>query len=128
MKKVSLAVRVMALLQGGDNAKVVRFESKLQKYFDKQIKMREDQKETLLDKIADATEAAQEAVVNINLSRINETDGAESYCSVYVSTVNSKLSIVDELQAEIDSLDAEIDQFKKVQDFIYSVETPESNG
>ena len=121
MKKQTLASRVLAFLKGGDEAKLSRFESKLDKYFTKQIAMRKDKIETLEEKVVDATEELNETVVNIDVDRINSTEGAESYVVTYVQRVQEKQEVVDDLKAQIEDLKAEIAKFESLHDTVYSV-------
>lgn len=123
MKKVSLVSRALAFVQGGDEAKLTRFESKLQKFFRKQKSMREEQITNLREKIADAYETVNETVVSVAADRIKDTDSAEFYCATYVKSVEAKLDAVDALQTQIDTLEAEIAKFDKIEAAIYSVET-----
>lgn len=122
MKKVSLVSRALAFVKGGDEAKLTRFEGKLQKFFRKQKSMREEQITNLREKIADAYETVTETVISVAADRIKDTDSAESYCAVYIKAVEAKLDIVDSLQDQIDTLEAEIAKFNKIEEAIYSVE------
>lgn len=122
MKKQSLTDRVLAFLKGGDQAKLSRFESKLEKYFKKQIAMREEDISNLKEKIADATEELNETVVNVDLEKINSTDQAEDYVVTYIRNIQDREAVVAELQEAIDSLKAEIKALQKTQDTVYSVE------
>jgi prefoldin subunit 5 len=122
MKKQTLASRVLAFLKGGDEAKVARFESKLEKYFKKQIAMREESISNLEEKIADAKEELNETVVNVDVNRINSTDEAEGYVVVYLRSVQAKEAVVNGLQEQIDTLKEEIKALEKTQETVYSVE------
>ena len=121
MKKQSLASRVLAFFKGGDEAKLARFESKLQKYFKKQFDMRKENISNLEEKIADAKEELDETVVNVDLSRINSTDEAEGYVVSYLRAVQAKEAVVDGLQDQIDTLNKEIEALEKTQSTVYSV-------
>ena len=125
MKK-SLATRVLAFLKGGDEAKLVRFESKLDKYFKKQISMREDEIETLTEKIVDVTERLNEVVLNVNLDRVNATEGAEGYCPTYVTGVQRQMKVIEELKEQIEAKQAEIDFFKETQAVIEKASNSEA--
>jgi hypothetical protein len=122
MKKASLVQRVLAFVNGGDEQKLVRFETKLGKYFNKQISMRKETIENLEDKINDAQEALDETVVNVNVGAINDADGAENYCEKYVQAVMTKMAIIDEYKEEIKDLNAEIEQLEAAKTAIYSVD------
>lgn len=122
MKKQTLVDRVLSVLQGGDKAKISRFETKLTKYFSKQISMRRDKIENLQEKIDDAKETLNEAVLNVDLDAINGADGAEGYCSVYVSNLDNKLKVIESLETEIEDLQEEIERFEKIQASVYSAD------
>lgn len=122
MKKVSLVSRALVFLKGGDEAKLIRFESKLEKYFIKQIALRKEQISNLQDKIADAYEAVDEAVVTVAADRIKDTDTAEAYCKTYVQAVESKIDAVEVLESQIEAVEKEIAKLEKIQARIYNVE------
>lgn len=122
MKKQTLSSRVLAFLKGGDEAKLARFEGKLDNYFQKQVKMKTDAIATLQDKILDATEELNDTVLSVDVDRINKVEGAENYCSVYVRGVKAKLDVVDSFNAEIKELEEQIETLNKLQGVIYSVE------
>lgn len=122
MKKQSLVSRIMSLISGGDEGKLTRFEGKLSKYLAKQIQMRKDAIETLNEKIVDAKEALNDVVLGVDVDKVNTTDGAESYCSQYVSSVSSKIDTIEAFEAQIKSFEEEITRFNKIQAAIYSVE------
>ncbi len=121
MKKQSLTERVLNFLKGGDSAKLSRFESKLDKYFTKQVAMRQESISNLEEKIVDAKEELNETVVNVDLERINSTDQAEGYVVSYLRNVQAKEAVVDGLQEQIDTLNAEIKALEKTQATVYSV-------
>lgn len=121
MKKQTLASRVLAFLKGGDEAKLARFESKLEKYFKKQVDMRNEAISNLEEKIADATEELNETVVNVNPESINSTDQAENYVVTYLRGVQAKEAVIASLQEKIDTLKAEIASLEKTQNTVYSV-------
>lgn len=122
LKKPSLTDRVMALLTGGDKAKLTRFEVKLVKYFNKQIAMRKETIANLRDKIVDATEALSEAVTGVNVDSINNTDSQESYCSIYVSNLDNKLKVVEQHEASIAVQEKEIARFEKLVAVVFGEE------
>ena len=101
MKKLSFIERVKKFIQGGDEAKLARFDSKLQKFFAKQIAKRKEQIESLTDKIADEQERLQETILNVDVQAINSTEGTESYCARYVKSVEQVQDRIDELDAPI---------------------------
>jgi len=121
MKKVSLTDRALIFLQGGDKAKLMRFETKLDKYFRKQKALREEQISSLRDKIADAYEAVDEVVLAVAADRIKDTDSAENYCVTYVKAVENKMDAAEVMEAQIEQLEAEIAKLDKIEARIYNV-------
>lgn len=120
MTKKTLVERIMAILKGGDEAKLARFESKLGKYFDKQIAMRREEIETLKDKISDAEEALNDTIVNVSVESINSTDSVEGYCRTYVTSVDNKLKVIEDLEERIKAREEEITRLEKLRDRIYA--------
>lgn len=123
MTKQTLKDRVVAFLKGGDESKLSRFEAKLGKYLDKQISMRKESIETLKEKITDAKEVMGEAVINVDTSRIGNTDSTESYVSSYVKNISEKLSVVEQFEADIKAQEEEIARFEKLREVIYPTES-----
>ena len=121
MKKQTLIEKALAYLKGGDEAKMSRFGSKLDKYFEKQKKVKQDKIENLVDKISDAKEELTEVVLKVDLESINKTESTESYCETYVRKVKSKMDLIDQLQAEVDALKEDINQLNALEQTIYSV-------
>jgi hypothetical protein len=121
MKKSNLKDRVLAFLKGGDEAKLTRFEGKLDKHLAKQISMREDQIETLEEKIVDAKEDLNETILNVNPDSVNTTEGAESYCVTYLKQVRAKRNVILGYENQIAALQEEIAEFKADEAAIYSV-------
>lgn len=121
MKKSNLKDRVLAFLKGGDEAKLARFEGKLDKHLAKQISMREDQIETLEEKIADAKEDLNETILNVNPDSVNTTEGAESYCVTYLKQVRATRNVIISFENQIAALQEEIAEFKADETAIYSV-------
>jgi TPP-dependent trihydroxycyclohexane-1,2-dione (THcHDO) dehydratase len=122
MKKVSLATRVLALLKGGDESKLIRFESKVDKFFTKQIAMRKESIANLEEKIIDAQEALNDTVVGVDIDRVNTTEGADSYVTTYVRNVQAKEEVIANFEEQIAALEAEIAKFETTQATIYSVD------
>lgn len=108
MLKQNFVQRVIAALKGGDEAKMSRFSTKLSRFIEKQIAMRTDSIATLKDKMIDAEEALQEAVVNVDLSSVNSTEGQESYCSIYFKRISDLRKASESLAKQITVLEEEI--------------------
>jgi flagellar motility protein MotE (MotC chaperone) len=119
MTKLSLVDRALAFLKGGDDAKLARFEKKLSKYFKEQIAIRDKEIEKIQDHITDAQESFEEAVPNINPDSIAKADTLEVYVAQYVSGLDRKLQVVEELEEQISVLEAEKERLAKIQESIY---------
>lgn len=119
MERQSLAKRIMAILSGGDEAKLSRFESKLNKYFERQIQMRRDSIETLKEKIVDAKDALGETITNVSVDQMTGTDNTERYVPNYVDAVSKKLDVITRLEADIKTQEEEIAHFEKLKAVIY---------
>jgi Mg2+ and Co2+ transporter CorA len=122
MKKTTFVDQVLAVLKGGDEAKITRFSAKLEKYLDKQIAIRRDGIETLMDKKADAEEALRDAVLNVDTHRINSTDGVEAYCASYTSIIDQKLNVIDSLEEQMEHLADEIEKFETIKSSVFGAE------
>lgn len=119
MKKVTFLERVKAVLKGGDDAKLARFQSKLEKYFEKQIKARKEQIETLQDKIVDAIETLSDTIESVNLESIATTESTEAYCKTYVQKVQSALSFQTNIEEQIETLEEEIAELENLRNTIF---------
>lgn len=125
MKHQTFVQKVVAYLKGGDEAKLARFEGKVTKHLKRQISMREDEIETLKDRIEDARETMAEAVVNIDVEKINGTDASEDYAVTYVEKVAGALEVIKDLEEEVADLEDEIVLLKEVNGVIFSAEIAE---
>lgn len=120
MKKVTLATRILAVLKGGDEAKLSRFEAKLEKFYDKQISKRKDAMESLRDSLVDAQDSLQETVLSVDLEKIATSTGAEDYCPAYTKQVEAKIEAIEAIEAKIDVLQQEIDRLTTIKDAVFS--------
>lgn len=123
MKNLNFVDRVLAFLKGGDEAKMARFSTKLTRYAEKQIAMRQDKLATLRDKLIDADEFVQETILGVDLERVNTTDAQESYCSTYFDKVLKARQSVESLNEQISALEAEIVEIQATRDAIFATET-----
>lgn len=119
MEKATFVERVLAFLKGGDSAKVTRFSGKLAKYYEKQIAMRKDQIETAEDKKKDAEETLADAVSNVDLERIQNTDSLEAYVVEYHKSIAKLSATVKGFDEEIESLNEEIESLEEIRDLIF---------
>jgi phage shock protein A len=119
IKPQSFVSKVLAFVKGGDDAKLSRFSTKLEKYYNNQIKMRQDKIESLIDKISDADEALNETILNVDLDQINKTESTESYCAIYSRKVAEARAVVVNLKKEVEELEEEIKELKLLSETIF---------
>ena len=122
MKQTTFVQKVTAFLKGGDEAKLARFDSKLRKYFQKQISMRNDKIENLQDKIVDSKEVLSEVILGVDIDKINSTDGAESYCVSYVRKVQEGNEAIESFEDQVLDLKEEVADLEKLVTLIYGEE------
>ena len=115
----AFAKRVIVALKEGDESKVLRFETRLGKYFDTQVEDREKKIENLREKISDAEEALEESILKVELPRIVQIESTDSYIPNYVNNLNRALTIVEGFEDEIATVDAEIAKLKKLKALIF---------
>lgn len=119
MSVSTIVTKALAFLKGGEEAKMERFFSKTDKYIQKQISMRKDKIETLRDKIADANETLEEAILNVNLEKVNKVETIESYVPQYLRTITDAKASVEALETEIETLETEIKEFEALKTLIF---------
>ena len=123
MKKVSLAERILKTIKGGDEAKLIKFETKIEKYLNNQKKERVDAIDLLNDKIEDANEKLQELILND--SKIIEAikfEGGVNYVPEYIKKISNQLEFIDELQEKLDKLNLEIERLDLIESTIFEEE------
>lgn len=125
MKQVTLVARVLAFLQGGDEAKITRFAGKQEKYLNNQITIRDNKILGLKDRITDAEEALNDAVVNIDVESIKSAEGAENYCPKYTQSIKDKLDAVNNLKQDIKDIEEQIKDLKELKEIIFPAEKTE---
>lgn len=76
--------KVLDFLQGGDEGKIKKFQKRAVRKLNDTISSLESDIETLEFKREDVLEAKAEALVNVDISRLQSTDGIDSYISEYL--------------------------------------------
>lgn len=122
MKKTTLAGRVLAFLKGGDEAKVVRFEAKLERHFKDQIGIRTREIERLEDTKVDLLEALREAIPNVGMDKISNIGEVEAYVPKYVASIGTHIKAIHAIDDAIELQEEEISYLNNVRDAIYSSE------
>lgn len=78
--------KVLDFLQGGDEGKIKKFQKRAVRKLNDTISSLESDIETLEFKREDVVEAKAEALVNVDVSRLQSTDGIDSYIEEYLRT------------------------------------------
>lgn len=114
----SFVERVMEAIKGSDETKIKRFQKKALKSWDKQIRINEDENESVREKIQDLEESLSESVVNINFEQIRTSESTERYVETYTEALNAKLSRRAVLEGEIEKNNAQIKRFNELKKLI----------
>lgn len=110
----TFAQKLFIYLKGGDDAKLLRFDTKLRKFLAKQQDARKDEIENLTEKLSDAKDSLNDTVLSVELDRIQNADAVESYCRDYTQKVLKSLDEIDELTEKIKTKQEEIARFDGV--------------
>lgn len=122
MEKKSFVERVMAKLQGGDQAKLERFKEKLDKYFKTQIRMKREAIERIEDTISDQLGDVQDTILNVDTSHLNKGSDADNYCPTYVAAVDKARKEVEKSKLQIEAIEEEIKDLEANRDLIFNTE------
>jgi prefoldin subunit 5 len=110
-KAVGFVAKVLAKLTGGDEAKVSRFQTKAIKFYKNQITIRQNEVDSLKDKLSDLDEKYQETLINVDLEAIKTSEGVESYIPVYTKRIKAVLNEIETVEKSIETLENQIDEF-----------------
>lgn len=84
-KKMSFVDAVKVFLKGGDDRKIIRFHQRVNKDVDDQIDIRDREIEDLKEKIEDSHLAEKDAILNIELTELKDTDSIKDYSNKYIN-------------------------------------------
>ena len=96
----SFVKRVLALVKGGDESKVVRFQQKAVKFCKNQIKKQNDVLEKLKDKREDVQESYDDALVAVDMKSIATAEGTNQYIPHYLETLSTFNAQLDNIGAQ----------------------------
>ena len=102
------ADKVMEFITGGDEAKVKKMHTKTIKFCKTQIGVNEREIENLNDLIEDAVDAKNEAVLNIDVDRIKDTNTINAYIPNFLNSLTHADSNIDELNDQIEEKEEQI--------------------
>jgi predicted nucleic acid-binding Zn-ribbon protein len=106
--------KVLAIIKGGDEAKLIRFESRFNSHVEKQINIRKDEIKDLEDKLVDSKQDLDDAIVSVDFSEIQDTESTKRYCSEYLQSLLRKQDSITSLQDQIADKKEEIVRFESV--------------
>lgn len=104
-EKQTFVQRIMSRLQGGDEAKVSKFQKDVKKFLERQVKEIVDQKEELVDKLADRKDELEDAVLDVNINRIKTTEDRKAYIEEYIDLLESKEEKIRDIEKSLVTLD-----------------------
>lgn len=106
--------RVLALVKGGDEGKITRFQAKTVKFCNKQIKLQNDVIEGLKDELADVQEAASDALVAVDMKSIDTAQGTNDYIPTYLFKMKAFDDKEKAINDKIEDCNEQIAKFKAV--------------
>lgn len=111
-KQVSFVQKVIDFVKGGDEGKVARFQKKLVKSWNDQIKIRKDEIENANEEISDLKESLEEAVLNVDLNRIQTTQDTANYIEEYSQKLHNIQDAISQKEEEITKAEGDIADFQ----------------
>lgn len=118
MKRTTLTTRVMAVIKGGDESKLVKFEGKIEKYFERQRREIKEAIESYRDKMSDAQDVLKELVEHPDVEKL-KTEGGASYVPIYLNAIQDQLEVVEGFEYLIEECDEQLARLDKIEATIY---------
>tara|TARA_R110000764_G_scaffold111252_6_gene197951 strand:+ start:175 stop:540 length:366 start_codon:yes stop_codon:yes gene_type:complete len=109
---LSFVDKVIAFVKGGDEAKLARFQKKYVKANLKQISIRQDEIDTIQEKLDDLAEKSAEDLIAVNFDSIATSELTEQYIEKYRIRQLNNLRATDEFDEKINELKEEIEEYK----------------
>ena len=110
----SFVERVLEFFNGGEEAKIARFQKRYIKENNRQIKIREDEIDELNDKLSDLKEKQQEDLISVDFDRIKDTDSLKRYIDDYRAKQIDNLVQRDAIEILIEEAQNDIDLLKEL--------------
>lgn len=107
---------VVAFLKLDEAGKVAKFQKQALKKITKQIAIRKEQLEELLEKQAEyANERVPEVILNVDVARLTSVESRESYFeNTYLPAIEKVLQKEDTFDDEIAELEEQISTFERI--------------
>jgi glucose-6-phosphate isomerase len=120
MKKTTLVDRIMAALKGGDDQKIAKFATAVEKTLNGQKSNLTDKIADLEEQLADAVEYLNEVTVTINVDRISTTENRKDYILDYMNTIGTAMRSVELIEAEIADFKTQLERVEKAEKLIFN--------
>ncbi len=111
---VGFVATVLALVKGGDEGKVTRFQQRAIKFCNKQIKANTDRMADLDDQIDDKKDNFNDALTGVDMDAIKSTSNLHSYIPDYLSNLSSFKKGIKTLEDAKDDAQDQIDKYKSL--------------
>lgn len=118
MKKLSLKDRIIAAAKGGDEAKIAKFVTKVDKYLERQRKELFEAIEKVKDRIEDAEEALKEMVEHPDLDNL-KVEGGANYVPKYLKNIQNQLDDISMLEFEMEEIEEKLEKLTKIEEAVY---------
>jgi len=96
--KKTFIERVVSFLKNDDDAKIRKFQKRAIQKLKETIRAKESTIETLEYKLQDALEAQEEAVVNIDVTQLENVDAMDNYIAIYINNqkeASEKIEVIE---------------------------------
>ena len=117
-KRLSFVQRVIDRLQGGDEGKIKRLQSKSLKLLENTIKAKQDEIDDCNDKLNDIDEEIQDSVHDVKLDKLSSTESTVNYASEYIRNIDRLIVKKQELVEKRQDLLNEIERAELIASFI----------
>lgn len=113
-KQLSWYEKVLAILKGGDEGKLKRFQKYSIKYCKAQISLREAEIEEEQDKLSDWDDEFDLISTSIDTSAITTTEQTKEYVEEYIKGLTSLSKVKKECEVKIQNTTSEIEVYENV--------------
>jgi hypothetical protein len=99
-------------LKGGEEKSLIQFQLRLKKEYKKQIKIREEEIEDLIEQIEEATEELEIASLSPDLEQIKTNDSRKAYFETFNDMLEDKIDAIKKIEGKKDKVEKAISNFK----------------
>jgi len=119
MEKMTWVAKIKAALKGGDDAKLSRMNTRVDKYLKKQQDSRKDSISELREKLEDKQEEMTAFVNTVDFDKLS-SDSVDAHATSYVKGVVARLQEIEQIETEIKSIEEDMAFLKKAEQTIYA--------